>query len=208
MARKERVLTAREEKRKAEFAVTSEMLTARGYERKDLTVSVVQANLGALLMTPFCLIGAFLYLEKYGFSRCVVRFDTWLAFFVGSLALCVVHELIHGICWGIFAENHRKSIEFGIIWSMLTPYCPCRDPLKKGQYIFGGVMPTVMLGFGLTAVSIVTGSFFLFLLGEAMFLGGGGDFLILLLILRRAPKSQEVLFLDHPYECGVVMFIK
>ena len=68
MARKERVLTAREEKRKAEFAVTSEMLTARGYERKDLTVSVVQANLGALLMTPFCLIGAFLYLEKYGLA--------------------------------------------------------------------------------------------------------------------------------------------
>lgn len=57
MARKERVLTAREEKRKAEFAVTSGKLTAQGYERKDLTVSVVQANLGALLMTPFCLIG-------------------------------------------------------------------------------------------------------------------------------------------------------
>ena len=208
MARKERALTAREERRKAQFAVTSEKLTAQGYEQKDLIVSVVQANLGSLLMVPFCLIGAFLYLEKYGFGRWVVSFDSWLAFIVGFLALCVVHEGIHGICWGIFAKNHLKSIEFGIIWSMATPYCTCRDPLNKGQYIFGGVMPTVMLGFGLTAVSIVTGSFFLFLLGEAMFLGGGGDFLILLLILRRAPKGREVLFLDHPYECGVVMFIK
>ena len=208
MARKERALTAREERRKAQFAVTSEKLTAQGYEQKDLIVSVVQANLGSLLMVPFCLIGAFLYLEKYGFGRCVVSFDSWLAFIAGFLALCVVHEGIHGICWGIFAKNHLKSIEFGIIWSLATPYCTCRDPLNKGQYIFGGVMPTVMLGFGLTAVSIVTGSFFLFLLGEAMFLGGGGDFLILLLILRRAPKGREVLFLDHPYECGVVMFIK
>lgn len=208
MEKKERVLTAREEKRKAEFAAASEKLTAQGYERRDLTVSVVQGNLGSLLMVPFCLIGAFLYLGRYGFSRWEVDLDIWLAFFVSLLALCVVHELIHGICWGIFAENHRKSIEFGIIWTMLTPYCTCRDPLKKGQYIFGGVMPTVILGFGLTAVSILTGNFFLLLLGEGMLLGGGGDFLILLLILRRAPKGREVLFLDHPYECGVVMFVK
>ena len=76
MARTERALTAREEKRKAEFAVTSEKLTAQGYEQKDLTVSVVQANLGSLLMVPFCLIGAFLYLEKYGFGRWVVSFDS------------------------------------------------------------------------------------------------------------------------------------
>lgn len=66
-----------------------------------------------------------------------------------TLMLTVVHELIHGITWGIFAEKHFQSINFGVIWKMLTLYCHCSVPLKKWQYVLGAAMPTLVLGAGL-----------------------------------------------------------
>ena len=33
----------------------------------------------------------------------------------------ILHELIHGVTWAIFAKNGFKSIKFGILLKMLTP---------------------------------------------------------------------------------------
>ena len=77
-------------------------------------------------------------------------------------------------------EIERKvnynSITFGVIWKVLTPYCTCSEPLKKWQYILGDLMPTLILGFGMTAISIVFRQPLLFVLSELMVLSVGGDF--------------------------------
>ena len=39
-----------------------------------------------------------------------------------------------------------------------------------------------------------------------MIFGGGGDFVIILKMLLYKHPNQEVLYYDHPYECGVVAF--
>ena len=117
-----------------------------------------------------------------------------------------MHELIHGITWGFFAG--RSAIEYGIIWSMLTPYCTCSKPLTRGQYILGGLMPTLVLGTVLTAAACISGSLFWLFTAVIMILGGGGDFLIALKILLHKSKGKASLYYDHPYECGVVVFEK
>ena len=129
-------------------------------------------------------------------------------FFVIFIILVIVHELIHGVTWEIFTKNRFKSIGFGVIWKMLTPYCTCSEPLKKKQYIIGGLMPTLILGFGLAVVSIFFKQSVLFILSQLMILAGGGDFLIVLKMLFYRCKSREVLYYDHPYELGVVVFEK
>ena len=59
----------------------------------------------------------------------------WLiAFFAGI----VVHELLHGITWACYAKSGWKSISFGVMWKLLTPYCHCNEPIfrinKHNQY--------------------------------------------------------------------------
>ena len=119
-----------------------------------------------------------------------------------SLFICV------GITWGIFAENHWKDIEFGIIWKMLTPYCTCKSALTKLQYVIGGLMPTLILGFGLGLVAIIIGNMLLFLLAELMIFGGGGDFLIAGKLLLFRTKYKDCIYMDHPTECGLVAFYR
>lgn len=92
--------------------------------------------------------------------------------FLLVLCLTILHELIHGITWGIFAKNHFHSIDFGIIWSSFAPYCTCSEPLKKWQYLLGTAMPTLVLGGGAAVVAVITNQIILFFLAEISFITG------------------------------------
>lgn len=95
-----------------------------------------------------------------------------------------------------------------MIWKALTPYCTCLRPVKRGQYILGAAMPTLVLGIGLTASAALTGVYWVFILALAMIFGGGGDFAIILKMLLHRQRGKEAVYYDHPYECGVVVFEK
>lgn len=207
--KKERKLTEAELKRKAAFDEVCNKMEQMGYVRHDLTVDVVMANVMAILVTlPFvAAAGWYYYAVNSEASGSFSAYTGILFFFI--LFLCTfVHEVIHALTWGAFAKSHFKSISFGVIWKLLTPYCTCSEPLKKWQYILGGAMPTLILGFGLAAIATIVGQWWLFGLSELMILGGGGDFLIILKMLFYRPKNKTVWYFDHPYECGLVAFEK
>ena len=211
MAKGERNLTPAEQKRKERFALVCEEMERRGYQKTDLTVGVAKANLLALVvMLPFAVLYGAVVL-----SRCSLRLMAesissldFFFFLLVMLLLTAVHEAIHGLAWAIFAEGHWKAIRFGVIWKALTPYCTCAQPMKRGQYILGAAMPTLLLGIGLTAAAALTGIFWIFILAITMIFGGGGDFAIILKMLLHRQRGKEAVYYDHPYECGVVVFEK
>ncbi|WP_293904833.1 DUF3267 domain-containing protein [Sphingobacterium sp. UBA5670] len=65
---------------------------------------------------------------------------------IAIVAGAAVHELIHGVVFAIFAKNGFKSIKFGVVWKMLTPYAHCKEPLPVRAYILGVIMPFILLG--------------------------------------------------------------
>ncbi len=205
---KERKLTQAEARRKERFEKISDDLIDEGFMRQDLIIDIVKANIGALVvMMPFIIVmGVLYYTANMHKSIGSFSLSSYMMFLGLFLFLIIAHELIHGITWSIFTPNHMKDIEFGVIWSAVTPYCTCGQPLSKKQFIIGAAMPTLILGFGLGIVSIVTGQFMMFLLAEALILGGGGDFLIIIKLLRFNSDRKEQLYYDHPYECGLVVF--
>lgn len=207
MSKKERKLTPREMERKISYEKICDEIEKNGYIKQDLTVGIILANVAAIIiMLPF--IALIEWVNSAVNSIGSVRFSlsTSIIFLIFFLILVILHEVIHGLTWGIFAKNHFHSITFGVIWKALTPYCTCSEPLKKWQYILGALMPTLILGFGMAAISIVFRQPLLFVLSELMVLSGGGDFFIVLKMLFYSPKGNEVLYYDHPYECGVVAF--
>jgi len=205
-----RQLTPSEQRRKEVFDAKCEEMYAKGYAKSDLTFSVTKANMYALIiMLPF-LIGFMVWYFVVNLSRFLLDYGIigFAVMLAAMILLTVIHELIHGITWAAFAKKHFKSIEFGIVWKMLTPYCTCSDTLAKWQYIIGAAMPTVIVGFLPAIIAIYCNSFLLFLVFWVMIAGGGGDALIILKTLRHRSKGKECVYLDHPYECGVVVFEK
>lgn len=211
MSKKERKLTPAERKRKAEFEKLCGEMKNRGYLKKDLTVSVLMANVMTfIIMLPFAaaaLVLFFLVNPKDSWEFSLSPFPL-AVFLIAVLLLTVLHEAIHGLTWGLFAKGRWRSIAFGVIWKMLTPYCTCSEPLTRRQYIAGAVMPTLILGPALTGLAAGLENYGLLLLALIMIFGGGGDFLIILKLLKYRSSGGEVLYYDHPYECGVVAFEK
>lgn len=212
MAKNERKLTPAEQKRKEQFALVCEEMERQGYRKTDLTIGVVKANLLALIvMLPFAVLSGAVVLSSYSLRSMIESPITSLVLlflFLALLLLTAVHEGIHALTWAMFGKDYWKSIRFGVIWKALTPYCTCLRPAKRGQYILGAAMPTLVLGIGLTAAAALTGVYWVFILALAMIFGGGGDFTIILKILLHRQCGKEAVYYDHPYECGVVVFEK
>ncbi len=215
MSEKERKLTKKEQERAIAFEKLSREMTDSGYVEKDLTVGIVYANFMALLVAcPVIIVLGIVYVIAHPeFGGILTIFEGGhlllsVLFLVCIIVLTVLHELIHGLTWSLFTEKRWNSISFGVIWSALTPYCTCNEPLTKKQYIAGSIAPTVILGLIPMFIAIAVGSPFLFLLGAVMYLGGGGDMTIILKMLKFKAIGNEVLYLDHPYKVGLVVFEK
>lgn len=203
-----RTLSKAEKERSEIFAKVTLDLESRGYSKKDLTVSTVKANVlgtlaGVIVASPI----AAVFLITGGiqtFSDSPVALMIMFPAFVLSI---VVHELLHGTGWALFAKNGFKNIAFGVVWSALMPYCTCKVPLRKGPYILGLVLPLIILGIIPGILACVFGSYALLIYGLLMTVCAGGDLLVLFLIIRSHLKG-DVLFLDHPTDVGLVGFVK
>lgn len=203
-----RKLTKAEIERTERFKKIAEEFEAKGYKRVDLTVTAAKANVfgtltGIGVATPFGLAFMLTGNLDYHSTSPLVFFLCVLAFVVSI----VVHELLHGTGWALFAKNKFKSIAFGVVWQQLMPYCTCKEPLKKGPYIVGLVLPLIILGIIPSIVACILGSYLLILYGMLMIICAGGDLLILFLILKTKLKG-DVLFLDHPTDVGLISFVK
>ena len=203
----ERKLSEAEARRKQALEVLEAQMKEQGYEVKELKISALRANVLAIVISapfwiaaliPFIIIHVNPFAQDYNA----------LLFILAMLAGIVIHEFIHGLTFAMFTEKGWKSIEFGILWEYLTPYCTCSEPMKKGPMIVAAIMPTIVLGFLPAVLGIVTGKWVILFFAIILIMGGGGDMMIILNILKYRTKGKEVLFLDHPYEIGTIAFEK
>ena len=194
---KNRKLSYAEERRLEHFNQVSSSLEAKGYRKKELTVGIVKANFFAIILAVPVWAAAFIIFFILNSP------ETSL----GSLFVLVpVHELIHGLSWGLFAENHMRDIEYGFMKEYMTPYCTCKVPLKLPHYLTGALMPLIILGIIPTAAAILTGSFLTLLLGLTMIVAAAGDIMIAARLISYKSDYDEILIYDHPTQAGSVVF--
>lgn len=206
---KKRTLTEAEKKRLDRFNEIRKTLEDEGYAATELTIGIVKANIVALLSAvPIVIIAVFLFFVRNG----AISFDMdnywrgYIIFIVSFIVLIVVHELIHGVTWGILSGRHFKDIEFGFIKEYLTPYCTCSTPLNKPKYITGALMPLLILGIIPTIAAIFMNSFLLLIIGLVMVMAAGGDVMIVCKLLSYKSASKDILIYDHPTQGGSVVF--
>ena len=108
-----------------------------------------------------------------------------LLFFMFAITgMVILHELIHGLFFALYAENGFKKVKFGIMWKHLAPYCHCEDTLKAKQYGIVLLIPTIILGIISFVVGFATSNLFIYLLGLLMIFGGIGDIIAFSLVKK------------------------
>lgn len=176
--------------------------------KEKRSIDLVKANSFALLLFP---IFGILYFLPYfliweidfsSFDALKLAIDIPISIVILILGI-ILHELIHGITWALFAKNGFKSIKFGVLWKMLTPYCHCSEPLRKNHYFWGAVMPFIVLGFFPAVMAIATGSFYWLLFGFLFSIAAAGDFMVIFLILK---EENGCKIEDHPSEVGYFVY--
>ena len=205
---KDRKLSEKELRRLAVFEETCERFRQQGYKMTNLTIGIVNANLSVMLLAiPIVAIGVLLFVWKNPIELLRPNLQGSLLFIVLFVVLIVAHELIHGLTWCLFSEHHFKDIEFGFMKEFLTPYCTCTIPLSKSQYIWGALMPCILLGILPTALGILLGSSLWFWIGIVMILAAGGDIMIVMKVMafKKQNESNEILVYDHPTQAGSVI---
>ena len=185
------------------FEYQRDLLLQQGYTEKSEIISVLKANaMAVVLAVPIVAAVVWAYLLAWQDIVSSPLSDLWvLLLFILSIP---IHELLHGIGWSIFCKAGFRSVRFGVMWSKLTPYCSCKEPLGGWPYLTGGMLPLVVLGLIPAVLAIVVGNSSLMFFGLLGVVASGGDMMICLNLI----KYRRALFLDHPSDCGFVAFAK
>ena len=193
--------------RRAKTQQLSEKLLSMGYQKTDLTISVQKANTSAALTAaPLVMCVVVLYLLTAGWQG-LLNVE-WDLLGVIILLLIIVHELIHGLFFALFAPSHSRAVTFGMMWKSLNPYCYCAEPVNKVQYLIASLAPCFILGVATGAVAIATGSATWLLGCVVSLLCASGDLLVALKLISFIPEGKDALFVDHPDLPGLMAFVK
>ena len=175
---------------------------------RKVTIDIMKANVFALVilvvsaimfLVPFYLI----WKDKKPIDELLGSVSQWSITFILFIVGVVVHELIHGLTWACYAKSGWKSISFGMIWKMLTPYCHCDEPMRIPGYMMGAMMPCIILGVIPAVVALFIGNLPLLAWGILFIASAAGDIWMTWLLTKENPKS---LVLDHPSEAGFYIF--
>lgn len=200
-------------RKKQEYEDLVSKMQSQGYEPRLEKISIVVANLFALVI--LAVVGSISFLihvmvnGKANFFHDAIldnfsaQLWTWILLLVYIVTI-FVHEFIHGFFWHFPCQKKWGSIEFGFNAKMLTPYCHCREALSIPQYFWGCIAPTVILGILPIIIGIVISSFGLILLGVIGVCGGGGD----IMVVWTLRKHRDCKLFDHPYEVGYAYFVR
>lgn len=189
------------------------------FEKDKLTIDIVWANIfGILILIPIAIIYGTPYYLLWSNDFLISNIKESMSvispnyIFIGTLKLLlimilgiIIHELIHGIVWAMYSKSGFKSIKFGLMIKMLTPYCHCKEPLQVGHYILGAIMPAIVLGLIPAIVSILIGNFGVLIFGVFFTMAACGDFLVINLLKK---ENLNSLVQDHPSEAGCYIYRK
>lgn len=190
------------------------------YRQEKLTINLVWANVfGILIIIPIVIVFGLPYYLIWGFELTIPHFKDMIPpvfqeyavgigttlFFIILIGGIILHELIHGLTWARYTAKGFKSIKFGVFWSMLAPYCHCKEPLSVRHYIMGAITPALFLGLVPALLSIITGNIGLLIFGMFFTMTACGDFLIINLLRK---EKMDSLVQDHPSEAGCFIYRK
>ncbi len=187
-------------------------MNLENFTKEKKTINLMKANLvgikylvffAIIFLVPYYLIWGNNFSENFykGSNRILKLFFPLIAFFVGV----IIHELVHGVFFARYASKGFRSVKFGVLWKMLTPYAHCKEPLQIKHYIVALLAPLFLVGILPAVLGIILGNPGLLIFGIVFSGSAAGDLMIYNLIKKENPEDYVQ---DHPSEAGYYIFRK
>lgn len=168
-------------------------------QKRDLSIPMSKANVyGILIATPIAILQLAVFYYTYKSMVYEINLNLLPIFILIGLGI-ILHEVIHGLAWAIFARRSIHTIKFGFQWKTLTPYAHCDTPIQARAYRWGAFLPGLILGIIPYLLSITLASHPLFLFSLFHTAAASGDWLVVW-SLRNVPSANLVE--DHPTHAG------
>lgn len=155
------------------------------------------------MIIPFYIMGEilfhFIWLHRVPVITLVI--PLW-AKAVSLVVAIIVHELIHGMIFALYAPRGFRSVTFGFNAKIGAFYCHCKEPILVKHYKRAGIAPLIILGIIPLAFGFITGTGWFKTFGLLLTIGGFGDLLIYLKLLK---FDKNRLILDHPDKLGFIL---
>lgn len=123
----------------------------------------------------------------------------WMGAIIVVACSAVIHELLHGFGWNIFARVPWQSISFRPSWRVMGFVAHVNVPVPTPAYRASAALPALVLGVLPIVLGFVTGFGLLVLWGLFFLLECFGDMAVLL-AMHKVPSRAWVL--DHPNKLG------
>ena len=117
------------------------------------------------------------------------------ALFILMILWLMLHEIIHGIGFGIFKEVDKKNITFGISLEKGVFYCMCKQQINRKVILTSLIFPFVFIGVITLMIGMMIDSYVLVALSILNIAGAVGD-LVMTYFFLKAPKDIKYLDLD------------
>ncbi len=190
------------EKRKEIFNHIVEDIEKTGYVMKHNKIDLMKMNIFSLIL--MIIYGSIVFSIQIFFHGLTIdfTFQNYILFLMGLMVSIIVHEGIHALTAHIVSKVPFHQIEFGIMKG--NPYCYVCAKVTKKQYLFFVLMPTIVLGIGMSIIGLLMSNFWVLLLAILNFASGAGDICVAYQLV-----NQECEFvIDHPTDVGYVYFEK
>lgn len=179
------------------------------YVKEKQTIDLMKANGFAIkCLLVSALVFGIPYFAIWGWNSTPLFEGFYLKIFypiIFILAGIVLHELIHGIFFALYAKGGFSSIKFGVLWKYLAPYCHCKEALKIKHYTITLFAPLVFTGILPSIIALIIGNFPLLVVGIFLCSGAAGDLMIYEKLKKENPEDYVQ---DHPSEAGYFILRK
>lgn len=192
------------------FSLLRNDILSRGFKEKDITLSFLTQNIGALIVgLPFAALAILLFgssqFKAFIASKPLSIFDTFI-FVAILLIMFFTHEHLHALGFLPFLKNKWKSIDVWIHPGHRTPTCYFGERLMPKQYIVGTLMPLILFAILPIVIGLFLDSGLFFLLGLFNIFICGDD--IIFSCAAVLFINKETYILAHPQKCGCIIYSK
>jgi len=172
-------------------------------EGLDASFSLGQATVISAGMTPvmgLLVLGAYSLVWGVGSLWDSTLHFRQLHILIPTLAISiVVHELLHGLGYRVFAGLSWRSIRFGFRLRSLAAYVHADAPVRASAYRRLVALPAIVLGIVPVCAGIAWEGGMMTLYGFFMLISASGDIAVLWKIRHLSPQT---LVMDHPSRAG------
>ena len=113
-------------------------------------------------------------------------------FFIYMILWLFLHEILHGIGFGIYKNVNKKNIVFGIALEKGIFYCMCKQNIKRKIILTSLLFPITIIGIITLIIGMIINNFTLIFLSILNIVSSIGDIVMIIYFIR----VKDVTYLD------------